>query len=104
MDILQTMNLQNKKNYPSFIINLTNDSWLLDSAGPKHHLFLTRWRALEFKVPIIRANNSGVSTIIFPDGSFGKAIPFDTSGYLDLSFRVDSKKSPTIYQKFGDSM
>ncbi len=94
---------QNKKNYPSFIINLTNDSWLLDSAGPKHHLFLTRWRALEFKVPIIRANNSGVSTIIFPDGSFGKAIPFDTSGYLDLSFRVDSKKSPTIYQKFGDA-
>ena len=31
---------QNKDSYPSFIVNLTNDSWLLDSAGPKHHLFL----------------------------------------------------------------
>ena len=93
---------ENKNNHPSFIINLTNDSWLLNSAGPKHHLFLTRWRALEFKMPIIRANNSGVSTIIYPDGSLGKKISYDKSGFLDLSFKADSKRQPTIYQKYGD--
>ena len=93
---------RNKVDYPSFIVNLTNDSWLLNSAGPEHHLFLTRWRALEFKMPIIRANNSGVSTIIYPDGKLGQTIPFDKNGYLDLSFKIDSKKGPTIYQMFGD--
>lgn len=93
---------QNKDKYPSYIVNLTNDSWLLDSAGPKHHLFLTRWRAIEFKTPIIRANNSGVSTIIYSDGSLGKRIAYNTSDYLDISFKVDSKRRPTIYQNYGD--
>jgi apolipoprotein N-acyltransferase len=90
-----------KKDHPSYIVNLTNDSWLLNSAGPKHHLFLSKWRALEFNLPIIRANNSGISTIIYPDSSMGPSLPFDQKGVLDIKFKVDKKRSPTLYQKYG---
>ncbi|MEE2744126.1 MAG: apolipoprotein N-acyltransferase [Bdellovibrionota bacterium] len=91
-----------KENNPAYIINLTNDSWLLNSAGPKHHLFLARWRAVEFDLPIIRANNSGVSTIIYPDSSLGKSIPFDKSGIIDFNFKIKKNRIPTLYQEYGN--
>lgn len=47
------------------LVNLTNDGWFGTSdAGRAMHLKLARWRALENGVPVIRAANTGISTII----------------------------------------
>lgn len=47
------------------LVNLTNDGWFSTSdAGRAMHLKLARWRALENGVPIVRAANTGISTII----------------------------------------
>ena len=47
------------------LVNLTNDGWFGSSdAGRAMHLKLARWRALENGVPVIRAANTGISTII----------------------------------------
>lgn len=47
------------------LVNLTNDGWFSTSdSGRAMHLKLVRWRALENGVPIVRAANTGISTII----------------------------------------
>ena len=48
------------------IINLTNDSWY-EEPEPQQHLFLTRWRALEYSIPVIRSTNTGITTLIMPN-------------------------------------
>lgn len=47
------------------LVNLTNDGWFATSdSGRAMHLKLARWRALENGVPLVRAANTGISTII----------------------------------------
>lgn len=51
------------------LVNLTNDGWFSTSdSGRAMHLKLARWRALENGVPIVRAANTGISTIIDSQG------------------------------------
>lgn len=52
-----------------FIINVTNDSWYGPYSEQEQHLFLAKWRAVEFNLPIIRATNTGISSVILQDGS-----------------------------------
>lgn len=53
---------------PDFIVNLTNDAWYGDSAGPRQHLVKAQFRAIEERIPVLRAANTGVSAIITPYG------------------------------------
>ena len=85
---------------PHFIINLTNDSWYGISSEPYQHLFLSKWRAYEFKIPIIRMTNTGISSIIFPDGSESKRSKLSSVENLDLTFTF-TDRAPTIYQRYG---
>lgn len=51
------------------LVNLTNDGWFSTSdSGRAMHLKLVRWRALENGVPIVRAANTGISTIVDAQG------------------------------------
>jgi len=83
-----------------FIINHTNDSWYGDTAEPYQHLFLSKWRALEFQLPIIRSTNTGISSVIFPDGSESKRLGINEVGNLDVMISV-SKPSHSVYQQYG---
>lgn len=83
-----------------FIINHTNDSWYGDTAEPFQHLFLSKWRALEFQLPIIRSTNTGVSSIIFQDGTESKRLGVGEIGILDVELSLSHPKS-TIYQDYG---
>ena len=85
---------------PHFIINLTNDSWYGISSEPYQHLFLSKWRAYEFKIPIIRMTNTGISSIIYPDGSESKRSKLSSVENLDLTFTF-TDRAPTIYQQYG---
>jgi apolipoprotein N-acyltransferase len=84
----------------SAIINLTNDFNFLDTSGPLQHLFLARWRAVEYNLPIIRAAATGISTIIYPDGSLGKKAGFNKKYNLDISLK-EYDQYKTIYERFG---
>ncbi len=47
------------------LINLTNDGWFgLDPGGRAQHLQISQWRAIENRVPVVRAANTGISALI----------------------------------------
>ncbi len=55
---------------PDLVINLTNDTWFDTEAEPYQHEALARLRAVELGVPLIRAVNTGPSSVIDRDGEF----------------------------------
>lgn len=83
-----------------FIVNHTNDSWYGDTAEPLQHLFLSRWRALEFQLPIIRSTNTGITSVIFPDGSESRRLGVGAEDTLDVKVTVGSGEA-SFYQRFG---
>lgn len=91
----------NKNDYPAhFIINLTNDSWYGDTSEPYQHLFLAKWRAIEFRIPIVRMTNTGITSVIYPDGSESKRTSLYKEEVLDLKL-VTPDRNKTLYQILG---
>jgi apolipoprotein N-acyltransferase len=82
------------------IVNHTNDSWYGDTAEPHQHLFLSKWRALEFRLPIVRSTNTGISSVIYPDGSESRRLGVGEKGSLDVAVPLGSGEA-TPYQRFG---
>lgn len=85
---------------PHFLVNLTNDSWYGDTNEPLQHLFLAKWRALEFDLPLIRSTNSGISGVFYPDGTEEKRLEYGVQGALDLELKL-KERSATLYERFG---
>lgn len=56
---------------PKWIVNVTNDGWYGDSAGPHQHFAQTRLRAIEEGIPVIRSANTGISGVI---DSYGRVV------------------------------
>lgn len=85
---------------PQFIINLTNDSWYGDTAEPLQHLFLAKWRALEFQMPILRMTNTGITSVIYPNGQESKRLGVFQQDILDYQLTT-ATINPTLFQKWG---
>jgi apolipoprotein N-acyltransferase len=50
------------------MINITNDAWFRDSSELDQHLAVMVFRAVENRISITRAANSGISSFIAPNG------------------------------------
>lgn len=50
------------------LVSLTNDGWFGDSAEPRIHLALARFRAIENRRYLVRATNTGISAVVDPLG------------------------------------
>jgi apolipoprotein N-acyltransferase len=86
--------------HPHFMINLTNDSWYGDTSEPYQHKYLAHWRALEFQMPLVRMTNTGISNILYQDGSESEALGHNVEDILDLDLKLGTTK-PTWFQRFG---
>lgn len=51
-----------------FLINITNDAWFQKTTAPYQHLQASVFRAVENRVFVVRAANTGVSGFITPSG------------------------------------
>lgn len=68
---------------PDAIINITNDTWFGATPGTYQHLDMVRRYAIESGLPIVRANYSGISAFVNPDGTILSLIPIAQPGYAD---------------------
>lgn len=85
---------------PAFLLNITNDAWYGQSAGPYQHLAITRMRAIEEGLPLVRVANTGVSAAYDAYGVEIARIPLERADAIDV--RLPAPNLPTLYALFGD--
>ena len=64
------------------LVTVSNDSWFGDSFSPHQHLQMARARAIEFRRPMIRATNTGISAMIDARGEVERMLATGTRGTL----------------------
>ncbi|MCK5451037.1 MAG: apolipoprotein N-acyltransferase [Candidatus Omnitrophica bacterium] len=93
-----------KKN-ADVLINITNDAWFGETAASRQHLQSSVFRAVENRIPVVRAANTGISCFIDPIGNVTSKISSEgkdifVSGYLIDSIKTYPMKSH--YTLYGD--
>jgi apolipoprotein N-acyltransferase len=107
-DILPDYLRQIARRGPNLLVNLTVDSWYGTHSEPWEHLALSVFAAIELRVAMVRAVNSGVSALIDPNGRvIAKSRaedpylhPLAGDGILVDAPRMTSTE--TFYVKYGD--
>lgn len=102
---------------PQIMVNVTNDGWFRDSAQPLQHFNNALFRCIEFRRPMIRAANTGVSGFIDERGSvydrrstdkFARVLRDEESGSTHIrgsipaNVEVNLNPPMTIYARYGD--
>jgi apolipoprotein N-acyltransferase len=83
-----------------FMVNMTNDGWFGQTDGPLQHLGMYPFRAVEHRVAVVRAANTGISALIAPTGAITRSLPLFVRGTLER--RVPLREGETLYTRFGD--
>ncbi len=90
-----------------FLVNITNDAWYKQGSAPYQHFAASVFRAVENRVYLVRAANTGISGFIDPFGRL-LSIVQDVTGRDSFVKGYSSQNiclapiSPTIYNRFGD--
>ncbi len=82
------------------LINLSNDAWFGDSIAPHQHLDIARMRAVEFRRPVVRATNTGVSAFISAHGVLSGTLEQFTQDAATADVRP--RRGLTPYARFGN--
>jgi apolipoprotein N-acyltransferase len=84
-----------------FLVNITNDGWTDTYNGHMQHFSASVFRAVENGIWMVRAGNTGYSTLIDPYGRVTASMPILTRGYVagNMDFSLNH---PTFYSRYGD--
>lgn len=83
-----------------FIVNVTNDSWYGTWQEPYQHMYMTLARGVEFRRPVLRVTNTGISTVSLASGEILQRSPIHEpwTGIYEIAYL---KNPPaTFYQKW----
>ncbi|MDC0980202.1 apolipoprotein N-acyltransferase [Bdellovibrionales bacterium] len=82
------------------IVNVTNDSWYGSWQEPYQHMYMTLARAVEFRRPVIRVTNTGISTVALASGEKLESSPLrqEWFGRYDVPYRESPPE--TFYQRW----
>ncbi|MBW8880477.1 MAG: apolipoprotein N-acyltransferase, partial [Asticcacaulis sp.] len=97
---LHDYNLHGHKNdilRPKWILNISNDAWFGPTTGPRQHLNLASYRAIEEGLPMVRSTPTGVSVLVDPLGRIvaGTRLDAGESGFRDM--RLPERLALPVY-------
>ncbi|MDP8299368.1 MAG: apolipoprotein N-acyltransferase, partial [Candidatus Tantalella remota] len=74
----------------NFLVNITNDAWFGDTAASRQHLQSSVFRAIENRVPVIRAANTGVSGFVDSTGKIISTVEVEGEEIFVTGVQTDS--------------
>lgn len=84
----------------TLLVNVTNDAWYGESNAAVQHNQMSQMRALETGRMMLRATNTGVTSIIDPDGQVRAQLPQHEEGVLTAE--VQGYAGSTPYVRWGN--
>ena len=85
-----------------FLVNITNDGWYLDTAGPYQHFLVNVFRAVENRRPLVRVGNTGVSAWIDQCGRIHDSTDLNTHGVITFDLPLTGNQPKTLYTRRGN--
>ncbi|TMH11118.1 MAG: apolipoprotein N-acyltransferase, partial [Betaproteobacteria bacterium] len=86
----------------TLMVNVTNDAWYGHSLAAEQHDQIAAMRALETARPMLRATNTGITSIIDHHGVESARLPWFTRGVLEGT--IAGRQGVTPYVRFGDAL
>ncbi len=86
----------------TLLVNVTNDAWYGRSIGPWQHDQIAAMRAKETGRPMLRATNTGITSVIDADGSERVRLPWFRRGLLETL--VTGRTGETPFMRWGNAM
>ena len=83
-------------------VNMSNDAWAKSVACQYQHLSMSVFRAVETRLPMVRATASGQTAAISPHGHITAMLKPFIEGYLCVDIPVFTARSNTWYVLWGD--
>ena len=83
------------------IFNVTNDSWFGDWAEPYQHMMMTLARGVEVRRPLVRATNTGFSSVILANGQELERSQINTKWVHTYDVSYKSSAPLSFYTRWG---
>ena len=87
---------------PTIFANISNIGWFGDTIAVDQHLNISRFRALEFQRPMLRATNTGATVVIDHLGIVRHALAPHTQGVLDAE--VQGRRELTPFARWAAAL
>lgn len=106
-DLFPELSRQFIKKGARFLVNITNDAWYKEGSAPYQHFAASVFRAVENRVYLARAANTGISGFIDPSGRILTTVrnPLGKEIFVGGNCSQDIYLAPvkrTIYNRYGD--
>jgi apolipoprotein N-acyltransferase len=95
--IYENIALQTVRDGAEILAISTNDAWFRDSAAANQHNAHAILRSVELGRYVIRAGNTGISSIITDKGEIIDSLPALVEGYTIGEVKTTSEKTPYTY-------
>ena len=106
-DLFPELSRQLLKRGAKFLVNITNDAWYKEGSAPFQHLAASVFRAVENRVYLARAANTGISAFIEPAGKILSGVrnisgrEIFIKGYSSCNIQLKPAGN-TFYNRYGD--
>ncbi|MEE8329950.1 MAG: apolipoprotein N-acyltransferase [Thermodesulfovibrionia bacterium] len=85
----------------NLFVTITNDAWFGRTSAPYQHFSMAVFRAVENRIPVIRAANTGISGFIDAKGRIQKKSGIFVEAVLTENITLESFKK-SFYSRYGD--
>ncbi len=104
-DIFPSMVRNLCRNGADFLVNITNDAWFGKTSAPYQHAQASVFRAIENRVPVVRAANTGLSCFISAEGRVTASVQKDGEEIMVSGHQthdITLRKGRSFFTRFGD--